>query len=117
MSETGVRSFFRIVPAETAVIEDFQSGLQTCRRPRPVELADPIEWAGVLVFDTRGAAEFTARRFPQLGSYIAELRVPGVSPTIIRVIVLRTRGPGHHLLLGCAELLLPLIVEVRPVSK
>ena len=98
-------------------MEDFQSSLQRCRRPRPAELADPIEWAGVSVFDTRRAAELTAQRFPQLGSYVAEVRVPDVSPTVLRVVVLRTRGPGHYLLLGCAEMLLRLIVEVQPARR
>jgi hypothetical protein len=118
VSEPRPRVFFRIVKGERPSHEDFMSSLQLCRRPRRAEIEDPLEWAGLSVFDTRAQAEFIARLYRDrgMGQFVAELRIPDASPAVVKVIVLKTRGPGHYLLLGCAETFLPLVVDTRPVG-
>ena len=116
VSEPRPRTYFRSVASASPALDDFASNLQRCRRPRPAELADPLEWAGVSVFDTRAAAAATAQRNPQIGTHVAELRIADAAPTVLRLIVLRTRGPGHYLLLGCAEVLRGFVVDTRPVG-
>ncbi|HEV8633687.1 MAG TPA: hypothetical protein VG370_05520 [Chloroflexota bacterium] len=70
------------------------------------------------MFDTGAQAEFIARLYRDrgMGQSVAELRIPDASPAIVKVIVLKTGGPGHYLLLGCAETFPPLIVDTRPVG-
>lgn len=115
MSNADMRSYFRIVGSGRPTLDDFSSNLQRCRRPRPAELADPIEWAGISVFDTHAAAVATAQRYPQIGTHVAELRIPDISATVLRLIVLQTRGPGHYLLLGCPSVLNGFVVDTRSV--
>ena len=118
MSETRPQTLFRIVRRDPATLDDFVSSMQHCRRPRMAEIADPLEWAGLSVFDTRAQAEFIARLYRDrgIGQFVTALRIPDASPAVVKVIVLKTRGPGHYVLLGCAETFLPLIVDTRPVG-
>jgi hypothetical protein len=117
VTEPRPRSFFRIIGSARPTLADFVSNLQRCAKPRPAEIADPVEWAGLSVFDTRAAAESTARRYPRIGSFVAEVRVPDAAPAAVRAIVLKTGGPGHWLLLRCAEVLLAMAVDARAVGR
>lgn len=117
---------------------DFQSNLQRCRIPVPVERADPGEWGGLSVFDTRDAAEATTRYYSfRIGRFVAELRFPADAMVFpsgsdgrgfgfelrgsdgrLRDVVLgaKTGGRGHYTLWGCAPLLLALVVDVRAAA-
>jgi hypothetical protein len=110
-SESIPRTFFRVIRSQHPSWADFLSNLVRDQPPRRVEAADPLEWAGVSVFDSLGEARSRASSFPVLGRYIAELRLPEGVPVLIRPSV----GVGHWTLVGGPGIMLGLVVRVVPV--
>lgn len=70
---------YRIVnepdPDAPRFVESFRSHAELDLPPRGRELSHPLVYEGISVFDTAEAAAETARRFPRLGSHVAELHV------------------------------------------
>lgn len=70
---------FRIVklgdPAAEGYVESFLSHAVLGLPPRRDERDVPLIYEGISVYDTREAAVETARRFPRIGGYVAELRI------------------------------------------
>jgi hypothetical protein len=117
---------------------DFQSNLQRCRVPVPIERADPGEWGGIFLYDSRAAAETTTRYYGfRIGRVVAELRLPADAAVFpagpdghgfgfelrgadgrVRNVVLgaKTGGRGHYTLWGCARLFLELAMDARTVA-
>jgi hypothetical protein len=74
------RSVFRIVRSDTysSVRDSMRSNYELGRVPRGVEVSWPVVQMGISVFLTSTAAREVARKFPKLGTYIAELALaPG----------------------------------------
>lgn len=70
------RSLYRIVVTNPPTTEDFKSHRakgRPLRHPSPetIRLLD-----GLSVFDSEASARANAHRYPRLGSYIAEVRIP-----------------------------------------
>ena len=90
---------------------DFQSNAARSRAPRGVELTQPELWTGLSVFDTEARARARAQQFPQLGTYIAALRITSVDPVTVK----QTLGSGHYTIWGRPEIILALVSNVVPV--
>ena len=101
------RTLYRIIRTRHPSWSDFLSNMVRDQPPRDVEVADPLEWAGLSGFDNLEEARERATRF-QLGRCVAELRIPDDAPVIIRPSV----GPRHWSILGGAGLLLGCVVRV-----
>ncbi len=134
------RVLYRVTKTPTPVEVDFQSNLQRCRIPVPIERADPGVWAGLSAYDTLAGAEATARYYGfRIGRFVAELRFPAEASVVPSrsnpdrfslelhradgrvhdvVLAARTGGPpGHYTLWGCAPVFLQLAVNVRAVPR
>lgn len=73
---------FRIVkdpdPEAPGYVESFKSHAELDLPPRGPELSHPLVYEGISAYDTADAAAETARKYPVLGSHVAELHVgPG----------------------------------------
>ena len=102
------RTLYRAIRSQHASWADFLSNLVRDQPPRGPELADPLEWAGISVFDDLEVARQRARDVPVLGRYVAELRIPGDAPVLIRPSV----GEHHWTLVGGAGVLFRCVVRV-----
>ena len=111
MSEPVPRSFFRAIRSQHPSWADFLSNLVRDQPPRRMEVADPLEWAGVSVFDSLADARARAQSFPVLGRYVAEVRIPEGASVLIRPSI----SAGHWTLIAGPGVLLGLVVRVVPV--
>jgi hypothetical protein len=111
VSEPIPRTFFRVIRSQHPSWADFLSNLVRDQPPRRVEVTDPLEWAGVSVFDSLAEARARAQAFPVLGRYVAEVRIPDRAAVLIRPSV----GAGHWTLLGGPGVLLGFVARVVPV--
>jgi hypothetical protein len=127
-----------VASAAPATETVFQSNLQRCRIPVPPERADPGEWGGISVYDTREAAEATTRYYGfRIGRFVAEVRLPAASAVFpsgpagrgfgfelrgphgrVREVVLgaQTGGRGNYTLWGCVQLFREIAVDARAVA-
>lgn len=90
----------------------FRSRAELGRPPREIEQAVPLIWEGISVYDTLEAARRTARRFPAIGTHVAQLRItPELGVTYARW------GPrGHLTVWGDALKLCQATVDTIPVD-
>jgi hypothetical protein len=110
MTEQGHRHFHRIALTSPATLWDFQSA-KARGAPEPADPTRRAVWDGVSVYSTMAQARRKQRMSPQLGKYIAVLRVP----TDGSVRFMRTLGgDGHHTIWGEPSALLGLVVSVEP---
>jgi hypothetical protein len=105
---------YRVVRADPPTVADFRSHEA---RGRPVPPGAPEEsrrlWSGISVYDTEERARQTARDYPRLGAYIAELDIPeGGTVRAQRT----TKSLGHYTLWGDAVAMLACVVAVRRVA-
>ena len=101
-------TLYRVIRTQHPSWSDFLSNLVRDQPPRDVEVDDPLEWAGISTFEDPEEARDRARRFPTLGRYIAELRIPERSPVLVRPSV----GVRHWTIVGGPGLLLAYVVRV-----
>ena len=111
MSEPVPRAFVRAIRGQHPSWADFLSNQVRDQPPRGPEVDDPLEWAGISVFDDLAVARQRAREVPVLGRYIAELRIAANAPVLIRP----STGPRHWTLIGGAGVLFRSVVRVVPV--
>jgi hypothetical protein len=83
-------------PHDETFVESFMSSAALDLPPRHVEVTHPFTREGVSVYDAREAAEATARRYPKIGEYVAQLRLTHD----LGVRYLRW-GPEGHLTVWC----------------
>jgi hypothetical protein len=112
-------TLYRLTKEPQASLDDFRSNMERCLAPRPAEVRDPGEWAGLSMFDTREQAEYTARRYADrgMGQFVAEVVLPDGAPQVIRAVSRPTGGHGHYTVWGCAERLLAFVVDVQAVRR
>lgn len=106
-------AFYRIVETDPPTVRDFLS--QKARgRPLRFRTARALRlWEGVSVYRSRDEAAALAGRSPQLGAFVAEIRVPNDGSFRYEL----DSGPhGHCTIWGDAASLLALVVSVRPVQ-
>lgn len=112
-------TLYRLANAPRATLDDFRSNLERCLAPRPPEMRDPAEWAGLSMFDTREQAEYTALRYADrgMGQFVARLVIPDGTPAVVRAFARPTGGHGHHTVWGCAERLIAFVVDTQAVRR
>jgi hypothetical protein len=103
--------FYRIAKSDPPKAEDFRSNEAKGLQPRGIELDQPELWSGISVYNSERRARDRALRFPNLGGYIAAIRLPPDGPFAIK----QTLGRGHYTICGDAEALLAMVVQVVPV--
>jgi hypothetical protein len=106
------RTFWRIVRTNPPTRQDF---LSHAARGLPVRSQSPEvirQSEGVSAFTTEAQARRQARRYPQLGRWLAELRTGDTDELTVER---SPGGAGHHTIWGDADLLLERVVRVKGV--
>lgn len=112
MGESAGRVFFRIVRTNTPSLWDF-----TSNEARGTALRDPTPeslrlWSGISVYDTLERAQKLAVRRPELGRFVAIVKIADDAS----VLVERTGNrAGHHTVWGDPGDLMSRVVGVEPV--
>jgi hypothetical protein len=109
------RSLFRIVRTNPPTRDDFLSYRALGLRPPASLSVDQLrQWEGISVFATENQARRQARRYPHLGTSIAELViVPNLGLEVRRT---NPRSPGHHTLWGDPADIARAVARVVPVE-
>jgi hypothetical protein len=106
---------FRIVrvadPADPAFVDSFRSHAELGLPPRGPEAAHQVIYEGVSVYESQEAAVETARRWPRIGGYVAELRLTSETG----VLYLRWGQSGHLTLWADPLTLTRAVVDTIPV--
>ena len=105
------RIFWRIVRSNPPIVWDFRSNQERRRRPRDTNPETLRLWSGLSVYASMEAARRTARSFPRIGSFLAQVRLENEDD----VRVEKTLGPDHFTLWGDADFLLTRVILVTPV--
>jgi hypothetical protein len=116
LSEGEELHVFRIVRTDDVdapeFADSFRSHAELGLPPRGVEETHPLIYEGISAFESREAAVATARRYPRIGSYVAELRItPDAGARY-----LRWGARGHLTLWGDAIKLSETAVDTIPVE-
>lgn len=111
------RTFFRIVKSARPTEEDFTSNFARGRPPRRSELLDPQEYRSISAFARLEDARSVQRRFPRLGSYIAELDVADDDTTIVVRKASDDPRDSHHNLQGEPGAFLRRVRRVYPADE
>ena len=111
-SQPAVRIFYRIVLNNPPTRLDFTSKIGLGIPPPVADLAIVRLWDGLSAYATEAQARRVARRYPQLGRYIAWVSIPEAGVVAYeRTLV----SPGHHTLWGQPEELIRSVIAVVPV--
>ena len=110
MPITLYRVLYRVVSSLSPTADDFRS-FEALGRPC-LDPAMSREWSGVSHRDSFERAAQLARRVPNLGGYIAELRIPDDS---VLTYERTTRAPGHWTVWGDSEQMRACVVSVTAV--
>src|SRR5436190_23660679 len=100
--------FYRIVKTSPPTPLDFASNRLKGLAPRGAEKQDARLWEGISMYAEKSQAEEPARRFPALGSYVAELQISEPSDIVAEL----TLRPGHYTVWGEPAALVRLVVLV-----
>ena len=105
---------FRIIrtdnPNDPEFLQSLRSSAELDLPPRGVELTHPLIREGISVYETREAAEATARRFP---GYTGQLRLT----RDLGVLYLRWGPVGHLTIWGDPIKLTSALVDTIPVGE
>lgn len=108
-------SLYHAIRGERPTAGDFLSVLAKDRIPRQWDDAQALRWAaGVSFNQSPEQVRATVARFPKLGAYIAEVRIPtdGCFVEVART----TDSEGHYTVWASPEYLRRHVVSVIPVS-
>ena len=78
MTGSAPQTFYRVVLTDPPTEVDFMSNQAKGKPRRAIEGEE--EWRGISVFTRLERAREIAHKYPQLGSFIAELRIPPDAP-------------------------------------
>lgn len=101
---------YRIVHSESAQATDFLSDRRAGRPLRDPSSEGLRRWEGFSVRDDPERAEAVARRYPQLGRYLAVVEVADA------VRLEESRRRGHYTAYGDPQQFLGAVVRVMPVE-
>jgi hypothetical protein len=107
------REFHRLVKSDPPTLDDFRSGKELGRPLLNDRPETRLLWDGVSVYATEAQARRTARRYPQIGHYIAMLRVTQSSAVQWERT---TQQDCHHTLWAEPEQIMRCVVAVVPVN-
>jgi hypothetical protein len=104
---------FRIIKDTTPTLDDFTSNAKR-GRVIPANLSPDLHWLwdGLSLYAESDQAIKTARRFPQLGRYLATL---DLSQSTTATWERTTPSEGHYTVWGDPEELLQCVVNVVPI--
>ena len=109
--QTAATTFYRVVKTNPPTMDDF---LSDRAKGKPLREGVPHAlWDGLSVFATAAQARSRARRYPQMGRFLAHLALAEAAPLRVERTVPRSRG--HHTLWGNPAYLLGCVVAVLPV--
>jgi hypothetical protein len=111
MSGGIIPRLFRIVRSNPPAVEDFTSPMMLGKLPQRRERQFPGEWAGLSTFNSFETVRTMARKYPDLGSWIAALQI---DPQ--RIVARQTFGPGHYIVWGLPSTLLDAVVALQTVE-
>jgi hypothetical protein len=111
------RVFYRIVKDKQPIEDDFLSNYAKGRPPRRSEIADPGEHRSISAFARLDDALAVQRRFPKLGSHIAELELADDDPEIAVRKADDDPNDSHHNLQGEPAAFLRRVRRVLPAGE
>ena len=103
---------YRIVKSDPPTLTDFTPNADRGRSQRNLTPEEMRLLTGLSLYATRPQARRTARTYPNLGRFIAEVTIPDDAPVRLE----RTRGPGHHTVWGAPGYLLSCVTQVSAVT-
>lgn len=107
------RTLYRIVKTDPPSPNDFVSHQERGRRP-PNDPAKARLWGGLSAYETLHQAQRTARMFPLLGQFIAEIAIPDDG----RITYERTTtSDGHYTVWGEPNDLLKRVTSVQAIGE
>jgi hypothetical protein len=116
LAEGDELTVFRVVRTDDKeapeFLESFRSHAELGLPPRSAEETHPLIHKGISVFDSCEAAVETARRYPKIGSHVAQLRLTGESG----VRYWRWGARGHLTLWGDSLKLVDAVVDTIPID-
>jgi hypothetical protein len=111
------RIFYRIVQRGQPTGDDFASNFAKGRPPRRSEITDPVEYRSISAFARLADALAVQRRFPKLGSYIAELELADADPEVAITKAPEDPADSHHNLRGEPAAFLRRVRRVFPAGQ
>ncbi len=102
---------YRVIKAPHAMLEDFFSDRASGKRPRDLSPEALRRHEGFSVWNSEEHAHAIARRFPRLGSHIAELELPQGA----RLEPFQDT-PDHQTAYGDPDAFLASVVRIVPVG-
>jgi hypothetical protein len=107
------RTFYRIVRSNPPALRDFSSNAALGKSPTGQTDTSPLA-DGISVTATLAQARRRARRYPEIGAFVAVLEIADDAD----VRAERTlSSAGHHTLWASPELLLAAVTQVFPLEK
>ncbi len=110
------RIFYRIIKGDRPSEDDFTSNFARGRPPRRSEILDPEEHRSISVFARLEDARSVQRRFPALGSHIAELELADDDAEVVVRRASADPKDSHHNLQGQPAAFLRRVRRVLTVS-
>lgn len=102
---------FRVLKGARASRDDFLSDAARGRRPRDTSTEGRVRRQGFSVWRTQEQARIVARRFPKLGTHIAEVELP------LGATLLPFRDtPDHQTAFGDPDAFLRAVILIVPVN-
>jgi hypothetical protein len=108
------RIFYRIVTSDQPTEDNFMSNFAMGRPPRRSEILDPDEYRSISVFARLTDAFAVQRRFPKLGSHVAELELADDDAEITIRKASDDPADSHHNLQGEPGAFLRRVRQVFP---
>lgn len=105
-------TLYRALRRSQADAGSFDSNFAKGKRPRGLELRSTPIWMAVSMFTSPAAVESRMRRFPQMGSFVAEMRLEAGKGFAIA----QTGAPGHVSVWGEPAMLDAALREVYPLD-
>jgi hypothetical protein len=106
-------TLYRALRDSQTDIGSFNSNFAKGKRPRGIELRSTPVWMSISMFTSPSALESRMRRFSQLGSFIAEMRLEAGKGFAIA----QTGAPGHVSVWGDPAMLDAAVIEVYPLDQ
>lgn len=100
-------------PYDLVLLDSFKSNYELDRPPRKVEIISTPQHMGISVYTQLERARQTARAFPQIGDFVAEVELGPESGAAFAL----TAEPGHLTVWGRPLVLVALVTDIVPVEE
>jgi hypothetical protein len=106
---------YRAIKGKGARVSDFWSAFALGEEPFPIQVRQPLEWAGVSTFNDLGKAMTMAALWRQ-GRFLAELHIPD-DPANVIVSQTGRKNPFHYSVMATPHTLLSFVAQVLPITE